>query len=129
MWATFVKEFRAAPIPDTIKKDYELRTAYYGALDDASEPQKQVAKSAYKTCLDYSVQYQYFDTYSRSCEEWLAQNYKSEFHLIDEFSGSPNRVNNPLQEKPLALRLGGEPYVVVSEQPKAEKGEGSKAGK
>jgi len=34
MWGTFVKEFRAAPIPDAIKKDYELRTAYYGALDD-----------------------------------------------------------------------------------------------
>ncbi|MGC4066054.1 MAG: hypothetical protein QM784_15665 [Polyangiaceae bacterium] len=24
MWGGFVKEFRAAPIPDTIKKDYEL---------------------------------------------------------------------------------------------------------
>ncbi len=41
MWGTFVKEFRAAPIPDSIKKDYELRTTYYGALDDASEPQKR----------------------------------------------------------------------------------------
>jgi hypothetical protein len=36
MWGTFVKEFRAAPIPDFIKKDYELRTSYFGALDDAS---------------------------------------------------------------------------------------------
>lgn len=113
MWATFVKEFRAAPIPDFMKRDYELRTAYFGALDDASEPQKQVAKSAYKTCLDYSVQYQYFDEYSRSCEEWLASNYKSEFHLIDEFSGAPNKVNSTLQEKPYPVRLGGEPYVVI----------------
>ncbi|HEX2881847.1 MAG TPA: hypothetical protein VHO25_20115, partial [Polyangiaceae bacterium] len=130
MWANFVKEFRAAPIPDFIKKDYELRTAYYGALDDASEPQKQVAKSAYKTCLDYSVQYQYFDNYSRSCEEWLAQSYKSEFHLIDEFSGSPNRVNSTLQEKPYPLLLGGMPYVLTQpSDEKAEKAESKAAGK
>src|SRR5690606_265976 len=46
MWGTFVKEFRAAPIPTWMKQDFEIRTAYYGALDDASEPQKQMAKGA-----------------------------------------------------------------------------------
>jgi hypothetical protein len=128
MWATFVKEFRAAPIPDSIKKDYELRTAYYGALDDASEPQKQMAKGAYSTCLNYSVQYQYFDSYSRSCEEWLAQNYKAEFHLIDEFSGAPSRVNSTLQEKPYPLTLGGTPYVVASSDSDDKKGDDKAAG-
>ncbi|HET9953341.1 MAG TPA: tetratricopeptide repeat protein [Polyangiaceae bacterium] len=113
MWGGFVKEFRAAPIPDMIKKDYELRTAYYGALDDASEPQKQVAKSAYSTCLDYSVKYQYFDEFSRACEEWLAQNYKSEYHLVDEFRGSPNRMNSVLREQGNPLRIGGEPIAAV----------------
>jgi tetratricopeptide (TPR) repeat protein len=118
MWGTFVKEFRAAPIPDSIRKDPELRTAYYYALDSASEPQKQVAKSAYKTCLDYSVRYQYFDEYSRACEVWLAGNYKSEYHLVDEFSGAPNRLNSALQEKPHPVRLNGEPFVVSTEQAK-----------
>ena len=121
MWGTFVKEFRAAPIPDFIKKDYELRTAYYGALDDASEPQKQIAKSAYKTCLDYSVKYQYYDSFSRACEEWLAENYKAEFHLIDEFRGSPNRVNSTLKERPYPVQIGGEPFVIVTEERKAER--------
>src|SRR5690606_152391 len=83
MWGTFVKEFRAAPIPTYMKQDYELRTAYYGALDDASEPQKLQAKSAFEVCLGYSVKYQYFDEFSRACEEWLAENYKSQYHLID----------------------------------------------
>jgi hypothetical protein len=117
MWGTFVKEFRAAPIPDSIRKDYELRTAYYGALDDASEPQKQVAKGAYETCLGYSVKYQYFDGYSRTCEEWLAENYKSDYHLIDEFRGAPNRVNDPLHEQALAIRIGGEPMVTAPTEP------------
>ncbi|MGC4066062.1 MAG: hypothetical protein QM784_15705 [Polyangiaceae bacterium] len=121
MWGGFVKEFRAAPIPDTIKKDYELRTAYYGALDDASEPQKQTARGAFETCLGYSVKYQYFDDFSRRCEEWLAENYKTEYHLIDEFRGSPNRVNSPMMEQPRPVRLGGEAFVPTSTDPSDRK--------
>jgi hypothetical protein len=113
MWGTFVKEFRAAPIPDKIKKDYELRTAYFGALDESSEPQKLQAKGAFGVCLDYSVKYQYFDEFSRACEEWLANNYKNEFHLVDEFRGSPNRVNSVLREQGNPLRIGGEPIAAT----------------
>ncbi|MDQ2644062.1 MAG: hypothetical protein M3020_09620 [Myxococcota bacterium] len=113
MWGTFVKEFRAAPIPDNIKKDYELRTAYYGALDDASEPQKLVAKGAFEVCLGYSVKYQYFDEFSRSCEEWLATTYKNEYHLVDEFRGAPSRVNSVLREQGNPLRIGGEPIAAT----------------
>jgi tetratricopeptide (TPR) repeat protein len=120
MWGTFVKEFRAAPIPDNIRKDTELRQAYYASLDEASEPQKLTARGAFKTCLDYSVTYQYFDEFSRSCEEWLAQNYKSEFHLIDEFRGAPTRVNSTLKERPYPLQISGEPYIIAAAQ-KAER--------
>jgi hypothetical protein len=116
MWGKFVKEFRAAPIPDFIKKDYELRTSYYGALDDASEPQKQQAKGAFEVCLGYSVKYQYFDTFSRACEEWLAQNYKNEYHLVDEFRGAPNRVNSVLKEQGNPLRIGGSPIAAQTPQ-------------
>ena len=120
MWGQFVKEFRAAPIPDKIKKDVELRQAYYASLDEASEPQKLTARGAFKTCLDYSVTYQYFDEFSRSCEEWLAQNYKSEFHLIDEFRGAPTRVNSTLKERAYPLQIGGEPFIIAAQQ-KAER--------
>jgi lipopolysaccharide biosynthesis regulator YciM len=134
MWGKFVKEFRAAPIPDSMKKDYEIRTAYYGALDEASEPQKQQAKGAYSTCLGYSVKYQYFDEFSRTCEVWLAENYKNEFHVVDEFRGSPNRVNSVLREQGSPLRIGGEPMVVQSAEPaekkkKADDGEKKKDDK
>ncbi|MCH2110464.1 MAG: hypothetical protein MK135_14170, partial [Polyangiaceae bacterium] len=123
MWGKFVKDFRSAPIPKEWEKDYEIRTAYYAGLDEASEPFKIQAKGAYQICLGYSVKYQYFDQYSRACEEWLADNYKAEFHLIDEFSGSPNKVNNPLEEQAFPLELGGEPVAVkpkISEEEKAK---------
>ena len=87
----------------------------------ASEPQKQQAKSAYATCLGYSVKYQYFDEFSRTCEEWLAQNYKNEYHLVDEFRGSPNRVNSVLLEQGNPLRIGGEPMITQSAEPAAPK--------
>ncbi len=121
MWGGFVDEFRAAPIPDSIKKDYELRTAYYGALDDASEPQKKTARGAFETCLGYSVKYQYFDDFTRACEVWLAKNYKSEYHLIDEFRGAPTRVNSALSEQAFPLRIGGDPLVTVAPPPEPEK--------
>lgn len=121
MWGGFVKEFRAAPIPDAFRRDIEIRQAYYASLDEASEPQKQQAKSAFEICLGYSVKYQYFDEFSRTCEEWLAQNYKNEYHLVDEFRGSPNRVNSVLLEQGNPLRIGGEPMVTQSAEPAAKK--------
>ena len=100
MWGDFVDDFRAAPIPDYMKKDAELRGAYYDGLDAASEPYKvKYAKPALKTCLDYSVKYQYFDDFSRSCEVWLAKNYKAEYHVVDELRGAPTLVNSGLDEK------------------------------
>jgi hypothetical protein len=78
------------------------------------------------------VKYQYFDEFSRACEEWLAQNYKAEYHVVDEFRGSPNRVNSALREQGSPLRIGGEPMVTVSMEPpekKAKKEEDKKDDK
>ena len=65
---------------ETSEPQPEGETSVPQPEDEASEPQKQQAKSAYNTCLGYSVKYQYFDEFSRNCEVWLAENYKSEFH-------------------------------------------------
>jgi hypothetical protein len=132
MWGKFVTDFRSAPIPKEWEKDYEIRTAYYGALDDASEPFKEIAKGAFVTCIAYTAQHQYFDEYSRACEEWLALNYKNDFHLIDEFRGSPNKVNNPLDEQPYPLAIGGEPFIpapVMTEEEKKQMKEDAAAKK
>jgi hypothetical protein len=122
MWGQFVEEFRAAPISSAMKKDILVSQTYYASLDEASEPIKLRAKGAFGTCLDYSVKFQYFDEYSRTCEKWLAENYKSEFHLVDEFKGDPNRVNRVLAERPYPLQLGGEPMLGngAPPEPKAE---------
>jgi tetratricopeptide (TPR) repeat protein len=94
MWGKFVAELRAAPIPREWKGQgpvpgtsitYDaLRADYYRALDDASEPMKRTARSAFKTCADYSVKYQYVDAYARRCTEWLAKNDGTGIHPLDE---------------------------------------------
>ncbi len=100
MWGDLVDDFRRAPIPTAWKSDPELRGVYYDSLDAASEPFKvRNAKPALKACLDLSVQNQYFDEYSRTCEVWLAKNYKSEYHIVDELRGAPSLSNSGLDEK------------------------------
>jgi hypothetical protein len=121
MWGDFVDSFRAAPIPESFKRDVEIRQTYYAALDEASEPQKQQAKSAFEVCLGYSVKYQYFDEFSRNCEKWLAKNYKADYHLVDEFRGAPTRVNSVLNEQSFPLRIGGDPMPTIAASKDAEK--------
>ena len=131
MWGKFVAEFRAAPIPKEWKGHGpvpgagdltydELRGEYYAKLDEASEPQKQMAKGAFKKCLDYSVKYQFFDEYSRKCEEWLSKNYGAEYHLIDEFRGSPSRVNSGLNEQTQPINIDGSAYQTEAPAPPPE---------
>ncbi|MBI5535058.1 MAG: hypothetical protein HY898_20190 [Deltaproteobacteria bacterium] len=120
MWGNFVADFRRAPIPLWMKKDDELRGTYYQNLDAASEPIKQRAKAAFADCLSRSVKFQYFDEYSRVCEEWLAKNYKAEYHLVDEFRGAPNLVGSGLNDKPYPLDIGGQPHIDVTAAPPPE---------
>ncbi len=130
VWGKFVAEFRAAPIPKEWKGNGmvpgtdlsfpELRGEYFAKLDEASEPQKQMAKSAYKTCLDYSIKFQFFDEYSRACEVWLSKNYGAEYHLVDEFKDVPSRVNSGMSDKAQPLNMDGSAFAAAIDAP-AEK--------
>jgi len=111
MWGKFVDEFRAAPIPEAWKKDPEIRGVYYDNLDRASEPFKVGhAKPALKKCLDLSLQYQYFDQFSRDCEVWLAKNYKAEYHVVDELRGAPTQANNGADDNVPPIMANGQLY-------------------
>ena len=79
------------------------------------------AKPALKRCLDDSVKYQYFDEYSRDCEKWLAKNYKTEYHVVDELRGAPTLSNGGLDDKPPPLIIGGLLWHPVESGPATEK--------
>ena len=121
MWGNFVDDFRAAPYPkDWDKKGFvpgtgdtlswaEVRGDYYEHLDEAREPHqaRQGEAGAQDAASTDSVKYQYFDEYSRNCEEWLAKNYKAEYHVVDELRGAPTLVERRPRRPPPPLILGG----------------------
>jgi tetratricopeptide (TPR) repeat protein len=134
MWGNFVDDFRRAPYPkDWDKKGFvpgtgdtlswsEVKANYLEHLDEASEPIKRdKAKPALKRCLDDSVKYQYFDEYSRDCEKWLAKNYKTEYHVVDELRGAPTLSNGGLDDKPPPLIVGGQLWHPAATGPATEK--------
>ncbi|MGO9839509.1 MAG: tetratricopeptide repeat protein [Polyangiaceae bacterium] len=134
MWGTFVDDFRKAPYPkEWDKKGFvpgtgdtlswsEVKATYLENLDEASEPIKRDrAKPALKRCLDDSVKYQYFDEFSRDCEKWLAKNYKTEYHVVDELRGAPTLSNGGLDDKPPPLIIGGQLWHPLETGPATEK--------
>ncbi len=105
MWGDLVDDFRKAPVPKDW--DHELRERYIVGLREKSEPIKaERAKPALVACLSYSVRYQLFDDSSRACETWLAENYRSEYHLVDELRGAPTLVSTAIDRTP-PLAVGG----------------------
>jgi TolA-binding protein len=142
MWGNFVDDFRKAPYPkDWDKKGFvpgtgdtlswnEVKATYLQGIDDASAPYKeQFAKPALKRCLDDSVKYQYFDEFSRDCEKWLAKNYKTEYHVVDELRGAPTLSNGGLDDRPPPLIVGGQLWHPVDTGPVTEKVDVLEAGK
>jgi tetratricopeptide (TPR) repeat protein len=134
MWGNFVDDFRKAPYPkewdkkgfvpgtgDTLSWN-EVKATYLEHLDEASEPiKKEKARPALKRCLDDSVKYQYFDEFSRDCEKWLAKNYKTEYHVVDELRGAPTLSNGGLDDKPPPLIMGGQLWHPIETGPSTEK--------
>lgn len=134
MWGNFVDDFRKAPYPkqwdskgfvpgtgDTLSWN-EVKATYLEHLDEQSEPIKRdKAKPALKRCLDDSVKYQYFDEFSRDCEKWLAKNYKTEYHVVDEIRGAPTLSNGGLEDRPPPLIVGGQLWHPIESGPATEK--------
>jgi tetratricopeptide (TPR) repeat protein len=127
MWGKFVAEFRAAPVPKEWKQTgpspfgdlrwEEILGVYIDKIDLASEPFKLRAKQAFVSCIDYSVRFQFSDEHSHGCEVWLARNYGSEFHVVDELHGAPTRIGAPVVEAPMRLSLAESPTAPAARRP------------
>jgi hypothetical protein len=85
MWGDFTTQFRGTPVPKEWmqngpvpgSKDLtweDLRTSYYQAMDDVSEPIKARARAAFTSCQGMSKKYGYTDDLSKSCDVWLQKN-------------------------------------------------------
>jgi hypothetical protein len=83
LWSGFVDDFRAAPMPTEWQGHgpvpgangltFEaLRAEYQGKLVEASAPQLEQARAAYRTCRDYAAKFGIADEHARACDAWWA---------------------------------------------------------
>jgi hypothetical protein len=61
------------PVPGADGLTYkELRTEYQNKIVEASDPQMESARGAYRSCRDYATKFGIADEHSRACDTWLA---------------------------------------------------------
>ena len=114
LWGNFVREFRAAPIPKDIKKDTELRNAYYGGLDEASEPDKLRAKAAFRDVPQVLGHLPVLRRVLAQMRALAVEGLQDEYHAIDEFRASPTNIGSGLNDRPYPLEIGGQPYTSLA---------------
>lgn len=97
LWNDFGRENARMPIPSewrgmglvpgTDLRYEELRGEYRSGLAESPyEIAKQQARSAYRYCLDLSIQYRIVNEHTAACIHWLSRNYGAEYHEVDEFT-------------------------------------------
>ena len=67
----------------------------YGGIEEAVEPQKLIARGAFRTCCDFATSYRHWDANADTCEAWLAAHYRSEYRKLDELMPTPHWANPP----------------------------------
>ncbi len=86
LWGDFVADYRSVPLPDDVEPDSPHRaSSYFGTFDSPDAPFLQRAKGAYLTALEFGHRYGIANADTRAAEVWLANNYRAEFRLLDEF--------------------------------------------
>lgn len=81
LWSNFVNDFRNTPMPKAWLSDgkvpgteltyAELRTEYRAKIDEASQPQVDMARQAFRTCTDYGAKFRIENDDSKACQTWL----------------------------------------------------------
>ena len=83
----YADQLYRAPVPESIKTEEQ----YYGYCDQLSDyavPLEQKAVELFTYCIDKSTQYQFFNTFSRMCEDEMQQSDAEKYPATNETFGS-----------------------------------------
>ncbi|MEM7152540.1 MAG: hypothetical protein AAF799_06850 [Myxococcota bacterium] len=86
VFQTFADQLYRAEVPRTLKTE-EAYDDYCFGLGDYAQPLQEAATNALRYCLERSTKYQYFNEFSRMCEEELQQRSPGEFPATNEIFG------------------------------------------
>ncbi|MCA9648789.1 MAG: hypothetical protein H6712_13455 [Myxococcales bacterium] len=83
----FADQLYRAEVPKSIKSE-DMYFAYCDALADYAQGPEQQAVEAFTYCLQKSTEYQFFNQFSRMCEEELQQRKPDEYPATNEMFGT-----------------------------------------
>lgn len=105
MYQQFMKALYDAPLDPSIKGDQELVDIYRDALDQAAEPYRKSAITAFQHCIAEATRNTWFNEWSRSCEVQLNKLDPRSYPVSDELRAQPAYSYSPLAIPRLIERL------------------------
>ena len=87
MWQNFADQLYRAQVPKHFRTQDEVDSFCFELVDRA-QPLEQMAVQAFEYCLDRSTKYQFFNDFSRMCEEELQQREPDRFPATNELFGT-----------------------------------------
>ncbi len=121
----FADQLYRAEVPKSMKTE-EMYFAYCDALAIRAEGPEKVAVEAFTYCLQKSTEYQYFNQFSRMCEEELQQRKPDEYPATNEMFGTSIYTDSRLDVVGVQTNLLGDKKE--TDTAKDKKKGGSKSG-
>ena len=119
----FADQLYRAEVPGSIKTE-DMYFAYCDALASFAEGAEKQAVEAFTYCLQKSTEYQFFNQFSRMCEEELQQRKPDEYPATNEMFGTSIYTDSRLDVVGVQVDLLGD----TKDADTAKKGGGEKSG-
>jgi tetratricopeptide (TPR) repeat protein len=103
----FADQLYRAEVPKSFKVEDQV-FAYCDALADQAEVPQKMANEAFTYCLERSTEFQFFNEFSRMCEEELQQRDPDKFPATNELFGTSIYTDSRLDVVGVQTSLDGE---------------------
>jgi hypothetical protein len=125
----FADQLYRAEVPDSFKTQEQV-WAYCDALADQAQPVQDEALAAFTYCIEKSTEYQFFNLFSRLCENEMQQRDADKYPATNEMFGESIYTASRIGRVPVLVSETGEATNPVKKQSKKEgEGEGDEEKK
>ncbi|MBK8236025.1 MAG: hypothetical protein IPK74_10735 [Deltaproteobacteria bacterium] len=119
----FADQLYRAPVPENLKNEEQM-FAYCDALAESyGDPLTATAKGALEYCLQRSTEFQFFNEFSRMCEEELQQGDAEQYPATNELFGRSIYTDSQLDVVGVQTDLEGDKKKVEKKPEKADAAE------
>ena len=123
----FADQLYRAQVPKSMKTE-EMYFAYCDALAIQAEGPEKKAVEAFTYCLQKSTEFQFFNEFSRMCEEELQQRNPEDYPATNEMFGTSIYTDSRLDVVGVQTDLAGDAKEADTKKKKKKEEGGAKAG-